>query len=94
MLMMPPMKKMAAPLALASAICHLATIAVIMDTRIRLSTVRDMPAGPHHNLLESSATDSLETVARLDKAVDHLQDTLGSRLTAPLTNQIHQQRRL
>ena len=55
------MPKMNAPFALASAICHLATVAVIIDTRIGLSTVHDMPAGPHRNLLESTDADSLET---------------------------------
>jgi hypothetical protein len=44
-MMMPPMHKVFALLALASAIFHLATIGVIMDMRIELSTVRDMLAG-------------------------------------------------
>ena len=79
--MMPPMQKMAAPLALASALCHIATIAVIGNMHVELSTVRDTPAGPHRTLLDSDG-DSLVTVAHMTKAVDHLQDTLGSRLTA------------
>jgi hypothetical protein len=74
------MQKMGAPLALVSAICHLATVAVVVNMRAELSTARDMPAGPHRNLLDSNAGD-LVTVARMNKAVDHLQDTLGSRLT-------------
>ena len=79
--MMPPMQKMAAPLALASALCHVATIAVIGNMHIQSSTLRDTPAGPHRALLDSDG-DSLVTVAHMTKAVDHLQDTLGSRLTA------------
>ena len=79
--MMPLMQKMAAPLALASALCHIATIAVMMNMHIELSTVRDTPADPHRALLDSDG-DALVTVAHMTKAVDHLQDTLGSRLTA------------
>ena len=52
--MMPPMQKMAAMLALASALCHIATMAVIMNMHIELRTVRDMPAGPHRALLDLS----------------------------------------
>ena len=78
-MMMPPMQKMAAPLPLASALCHVATMGLIMNMHVELSTVRDMPAGPHRTLLESVNTDSLVTVAHMNKAV---QDTLGSRLTA------------
>eukprot|EP01043_Picozoa_sp_COSAG02_P054728 COSAG02_NODE_6243_length_3704_cov_12.964494_1_plen_640_part_00 len=80
-MMMPPMQKMAAPLALASALCHVATIAVIGNMHIQSSTLRETPAGPHRALLDSDG-DSLVTVAHMTKAVDHLQDTLGSRLTA------------
>ena len=80
-MMMPPMQKMAAPLALASVLCHIATIAVIGNTHIQLSTVQDTAMGPHRALLDSDG-DSLLTVAHMTKAVDHLQDTLGSRLTA------------
>ena len=80
-MMMPPMQKMAAPLALASALCHIATIAVIGNMHIQPSTLRDTPAGPHRALLDSDG-DALVTVAQMNKAVDHLQDTLGSRLTA------------
>ena len=79
--MMPPMQKMAAPLALASALCHVATVAVMMNMHIQLSTVQDTATGPHRALLDSDG-DSLVTVAHMTKAVDHLQDTLGSRLTA------------
>ena len=80
-MMMPPMQKMAAPLALASALCHIATVAVMMNMHIQLRTVQDLPADPHRALLDSDG-DSLLTVAHMTKAVDHLQDTLGSRLTA------------
>jgi hypothetical protein len=80
-IMMPPMQKMAAPLALASALCHIATIAVIGNISIQPSTLRNTPAGSHRALLDSDG-DSLVTVAQMTKAVDHLQDTLGSRLTA------------
>ena len=48
---------------------------------IQPSTLRDMPAGPHRTLLDSDG-ESLVTVAHMTEAVDHLQDTLGSRLTA------------
>ena len=80
-MMMPSMQKMAAPLALASALCHIATIAVIANIHIQRSTLRNTAAGPHHTLLDSDG-DSLVTVAEMTKAVDHLQDTLGSRLTS------------
>jgi hypothetical protein len=83
--MMPPMQKMAAPLALASALCHVATVAVMMNMHIELSTLRDTPPDPHRTLLDSDGahdplvTDSLaQTVARLEKAAD----THGARLTA------------
>ncbi|MDA3003336.1 MAG: hypothetical protein O2998_04800, partial [Actinomycetota bacterium] len=80
-MMMPPMQKMAAPLALASALCHVATITIIGNMHIQLGTVQDTATGPHRALLDSDG-DSLVTVAHMTKAVDHLQDTLGSRLTA------------
>ena len=80
-MMIPLMQKMAAPLPLASALCHVATIAVMMNMHIQLSTVQDTATGPHRTLLDSDG-DSLVTVAHMTKAVDHLQDTLGSRLTA------------
>eukprot|EP01043_Picozoa_sp_COSAG02_P046624 COSAG02_NODE_4380_length_5425_cov_171.848104_2_plen_803_part_00 len=79
--MMPPMQKMAAPLPLASALCHVATVAVMMNMHIQLSTVQNTATGPHRALLDSDG-DALVTVAHMTKAVDHLQDTLGSRLTA------------
>ena len=50
-MMMPPMQKMAAPLALASALCHIATMAVIMNMHIKLSAVQDTAAGPHLSLI-------------------------------------------
>ena len=71
----------AALLAPTSALCHIATIAVIGNMHVELSTVRDTPAGPHRALLDSDG-DALVTVAHMNKAVDRLQDTLGSRLTA------------
>eukprot|EP01043_Picozoa_sp_COSAG02_P071926 COSAG02_NODE_13345_length_1406_cov_3.267024_1_plen_74_part_01 len=74
-MMMPPMQKMAAPLALASALCHVATLAVMMSMHIQLSTVQDTPAGPRRSLLDSDG-DALVTVAHMTKAVDHIQDTL------------------
>ncbi len=80
-MMMPPMQKMAAPLALASALCHFATITMIGNMHIQLSTVQHTATGPHRALLNSDG-DSLVTVAHMTKAVDHLQDTLGSQLTA------------
>ena len=81
-MMMPLMQKMAAPLPLASVICHLATMAVMMNMHIELSTLRHTPVGgPHRTLLDSDG-DAVVTVAHMTKAVDHLQHTLGSRLTA------------
>ena len=80
-MMMPPMQKMAAPLALASALCHIATISVIGNMHIQLSTVQDTATGPRRALLDSNR-DALVTVAHMTKAVEHLQDTLGLRLTA------------
>ena len=75
--------QMAAPLLLGSAIWHLAVLAVLVQTRVELSAVQRMAAGAHRSLLaESSDQDSLVSVARLGEAVDRLQDTLGSRLTA------------
>ena len=71
--MMPPMQKMPAPLALASALCHVATIAVIGNMHMQSSTLRDTPAGPRRTLLDSDG-DALVTVAHMNKAVDHLQD--------------------
>ena len=79
---MPPMTGMVAPLAIVLAVCNLAMVAVVLETRAELGAVRDMAAGPHRNLLEPTADDSVVTVARMNKAIDHLQETLGSRLTA------------
>ena len=44
--------KMAAPFALASALCHLATLAVLMQTRIEPSAVWGAAAGTHRSLLQ------------------------------------------
>ena len=55
--MLPP--KMAAPLALASAFCHVATIAVIGNMHIQPSTLRNTPAGPPRTLLEPPDGDAL-----------------------------------
>ena len=44
--MMPPMQKMAATLALASALCHLATMAVMMNMHIELRHHSTLPARP------------------------------------------------
>ncbi len=79
---MPP--KMAAPVALASALCHLAVLALLMQTRVELSAVR---GATQRRLLDSSDPDALVStlMARLD-AVEGmhavLEETLGSRLTA------------
>eukprot|EP01043_Picozoa_sp_COSAG02_P067459 COSAG02_NODE_10849_length_1846_cov_1.688609_1_plen_362_part_10 len=81
-MMLTLMQKMAAPLPLASVICHLATMAVMMNMHIELSTLRHTPVGgPHRTLLDSDG-DAVVTVAHMTKAIDHLQDTLGSRLAA------------
>ena len=69
------MQKMAAALALCSAICHLATIAMITGTTIPGLNI-GMSAGPHRHLLETFV--ALETVARLENTVD----TLSTRVTA------------
>ena len=57
--MLPP--KMAAPLALASAFCHVATIAVIGNMHIQPSTLWATPAPPRA-LLEPSDGDALVSV--------------------------------
>ena len=53
-MMMPPMQKMANPLALASLLCHVATIAVIGNMHIQPSTLRGGAPDAPHRLLESS----------------------------------------
>ena len=73
-MMMPPMQKMAAPLALASALCHVATIAVIGNMHIQPSTLRDTAAGPPRSLLESPDGDALVSVrAQLEGMRDELE---------------------
>ena len=73
-MMMPLMQKMAAPLALASAFCHVATIAVIGNMHIQPSTLRDTAAGPPRSLLESPDVDALVSVrAQLDGMRDELE---------------------
>eukprot|EP01046_Picozoa_sp_COSAG06_P107578 COSAG06_NODE_53918_length_297_cov_1.000000_1_plen_74_part_10 len=74
---MPPVTGMVAPLAIALAVCNLAMVAVVLETRAELGAVRDMAAGPHRNLLEPTADDSVVTVARMNKTIDHLQETPG-----------------
>ena len=72
--MMPPMQKMAAPLALASALCHIATIAVIGNMHIQPSTLRDTAAGAPRSLLESPDGDALVSVrAQLEGMRDELE---------------------
>ena len=61
-MMMPPMQKMAAPLALARALCPVATIAVIGNMHVQPSTLRDTPAVPPRPLLESPDVDALVSV--------------------------------
>ena len=84
--MMPPMQKMAAPLALASALCHIATIAVMMNMHIELSTVRDTPADPHRTLLDSdgdalvSVRAQLETMRADKRRSDERVELLSSRV--------------
>ena len=41
---MPPMKEMVAPLAVVLAVCNLAMVAVVLETRAELGAVRDMAA--------------------------------------------------
>ena len=55
-MMTPLMQKMAAPLALASALCHIATISVIGNMHIQLSTLWDTATGPHRALLDFGST--------------------------------------
>jgi len=70
--MLPP--KMAAPLALASAFCHVATIAVIGNMHIQPSTLRNTPAGPPRTLLEPPDGDALVSLrARLEGMRDELE---------------------
>eukprot|EP01043_Picozoa_sp_COSAG02_P060240 COSAG02_NODE_7829_length_2831_cov_1.499268_4_plen_338_part_01 len=86
LMMAPPtMQKLGAPLALASALCHVATLVVLMDTRLSIGGARQLTDPQHRSLLDcppsppaSEPAPHLEAVGRLDKAVD----TLGMRLTA------------
>ncbi len=69
--------------ALASALCHIATIAVVMQTRTELSTA--VEGGLHRSLKSTGEPprDPLDQMAaRLEKAID----THGARLTAVETN--------
>lgn len=71
--MLPP--KMATPLALASAFCHVATIAVIGSMHIQPSTLRDTAAGPQRSLLESPDADALVSVrAQLEGMRDEMEE--------------------
>ena len=72
---MPPMQKMAAPLALVSALCHVATIALIGNMRIQSSTLWATPAGPPRSLLDSSDGDALVSLrARLESMRDEMEE--------------------
>ena len=77
---MPQTPKMAVTLALMSALCHIATLTVIMHTQRRGHAPR-MKRVAHRNL-ESAEPDAdahvSMTVARLEKIVD----TQGARLTS------------
>ena len=83
--MMDQMKHMPSLPTLASALCHIATIAVVMRGRTDLGTAPGMAGGSHRHLESAEpshdplAMDPLaQTVARLEKAVD----AHGARLTA------------
>mgnify|MGYP006936555701 CR=1 FL=1 len=85
-MMMDQMKHMPSLPTLASALCHIATIAVVMRGRTDLGTAPGVAGGSHRHLesAEPPAHDPLamdplaQTVARLEKAVD----AHGARLTA------------
>jgi hypothetical protein len=79
------MKHMPSLPTLASVLCHIATIAVVMHGRTDLGTTPGLAGGSHRHLESTEpphdplAMDPLtQTVARLEKAVD----THGARLTA------------
>ena len=79
------MKHMPSLPTLASALCHIATIAVVMRGRTDLGTAPGVAGGSHRHLESAEpphdplAMDPLaQTVARLEKAVD----AHGARLTA------------
>ena len=79
------MKHMPSLLTLASALCHIATITVVMRGRFDLGTAPGVARGSHRHLESTEpphdplAMDPLaQTVARLEKAVD----AHGARLTA------------
>jgi hypothetical protein len=74
------MKHMPSALALASALCHIATIAVLMRGRTDLATAPGLAGGSHHNLESAEPPQDLadlpamdpllaQTVARLEEAV-------------------------
>ena len=83
------MKHMPSLPTLASALCHIATIAVVMRGRTDLGTAQGVAGGSHRHLESAEpphdplAMDPLaQTVARLEKAVD----AHGARLTAVETD--------
>ena len=85
MMMTNHMKHMPSLPTLASALCHIATITVVMRGRTDLGTAPGVAGGSHRHLESTEAPhdplamDPLaQTVARLEKAVD----THGARLTA------------
>ena len=85
MMMAQQMKQMPSLPTLASALCHIATIAVVMHGRTDLRTAPGVAGGSHRHLESAEpphdplAMDPLaQTVARLEKAVD----AHGARLTA------------
>ena len=85
MMMTNHMKHMPSLPTLASALCHIATIAVVMRGRTDLGTAPGVAGGSHRHLESAEpphdplTMDPLaQTVARLEKAVD----THGARLTA------------
>jgi hypothetical protein len=80
-MMMPLMQKMAAPLLLASALCHVATVVVMMNMHVQLSTVQDTATGPHRSLLESTNADALVSVrAQLESMRDEMEEMRADKL--------------
>eukprot|EP01043_Picozoa_sp_COSAG02_P068459 COSAG02_NODE_11378_length_1736_cov_5.554673_1_plen_229_part_01 len=86
MTMAQQMKHMPSALALASALCHIATIAVLMRGRTDLATAPGLAGGSHRNLESAEPPQDLpamdpllaQTVARLEELVD----AHGARLRA------------
>ncbi len=75
--------KLAAPLSIASVICNVVLLAIVMHSHVRFSAMQTLQVGgPGRALLEQQSDQpSLQaTVARLAQEVDHLQNQFDSRI--------------